>query len=193
MDRLTSIVSMYIHYLVQERYRNSREMPFSLIPSFMNEELGTILTSHTLIHELNQVNGSILLPSQPDRLPLSPKSVACGTKRELGLLLALCGPLLLIALLHSPQQLESGVLMILELTLPSPQRLGQHQVDCCWECWSSLLLDGLQVGAKEQVTRSYSDTIVIQDNSFNFSCVSRVVKCFFPGSTIYRILGCQGP
>ena len=37
MDRLTSIVSMqlYIHYLVQEKYRNSRGMPFSLIPSFV--------------------------------------------------------------------------------------------------------------------------------------------------------------
>ena len=39
---------------------------------------------------------------------------------NLVLLLALCRPLLLITLLHFPQQLESGVLMILELTLPSP-------------------------------------------------------------------------
>lgn len=53
-------------------------------------------------------------------LPLSAKSVACETERERGLLLVLCEPLLLITLPCPPQQLESGVLMILELTLPSP-------------------------------------------------------------------------
>jgi len=35
-------------------------------------------------------------------LPLSAKSVACETKREPGLLLVLCGPLLLITLPRSP-------------------------------------------------------------------------------------------